>query len=71
MSAVDRPSGPTSPAFQAPATPADDSSAAPTGRGRAFKRAVRARMAETGEPYTLARRRLLEEQSGPTAGGAR
>jgi hypothetical protein len=33
--------------------------------GKAFKRAVRARMAETGEPYTVARRAVLADRPAP------
>lgn len=35
----------------------------------AFKRAVRARMADTGEPYMVARRKLMLEQGMDPDGG--
>jgi hypothetical protein len=34
----------------------------PKNGNSAFKRAVRARMAETGEPYNVVRRKLLAER---------
>lgn len=63
------PQDPVTPVFREPA--ASPEVPVSTGSGKAFKKAVRERMARTGEPYTLARRRLLEEQPGPGAGGAR